>query len=52
MRVSAWISVLLPAANPMRQPAIEYVLLIEVNSMAISRAPGTCSTDGGGTPSK
>ena len=42
----------LPTAKPMRQPAIEKVFDIEVNSTATSIAPGTCSTDGGGLSSK
>ena len=38
----------LPTANPMRQPAIENVFDIEVNSTVTSIAPGTCNTEGGG----
>ena len=38
----------MPTAKPMRQPAIEKVFDIEVNSTATSIAPGTCSTEGGG----
>ena len=41
MRPSAWIMSRLPAAKPTRQPAIEWLLLNEPNSMAISRATGT-----------
>ena len=36
----------------MRQPAMEKVFDIEVNSTVTSMAPGTCSTDGGGSLSK
>jgi hypothetical protein len=32
----------------MRQPAMEKVFDIEVNSTVTSKAPGTCRTDGGG----
>jgi hypothetical protein len=39
----------LPTAKPMRQPGIEKVFDIEVNSTVTSIAPGTCSTDGGGS---
>ena len=41
-----------PAAKPMRQPGMEYVLLSDVNSTAMSRAPGICKMEGGGLPSK
>ncbi len=33
----------------MRQPAMEKVLDIEVNSTVTSIAPGTCSIEGGGS---
>jgi hypothetical protein len=36
----------------MRQPAIEKVFDIEVNSTATSFAPGTCRIEGVGLPSK
>ncbi len=42
----------LPTAKPMRQPGIEKVFDIEVNSTVTSIAPGTCSTEGGGLSSK
>src|SRR6186997_631539 len=38
----------LPTAKPIRQPGIENVFDIEVNSTATSFAPGTCNSDGGG----
>ena len=42
----------LPTAKPMRQPGIEKVFDIEVNSTVTSIAPGTCKTEGGGLSSK
>lgn len=38
----------LPTAKPMRQPGMEKVFDMEVNSTVTSMAPGTSSTDGGG----
>ena len=51
-RANAAISRSLPTAKPIRQPGIENDFDIEVNSTATSTAPGTCSTEGGGTSSK
>jgi alanine-synthesizing transaminase len=42
----------LPTAKPMRQPGMENVFDIDVNSTVMSIAPGTWSTEGGGLSSK
>ena len=52
MRASACTISRLPQAKPTRQPAIEWLLDSEMNSMATSLAPGTSRMLGGWKPSK